>query len=32
MLVTGVFFVVGTAILATLDVPRGRRAALEADR
>jgi UMF1 family MFS transporter len=29
MLVTGVFFVVGLAILAGLDVARGRRAALE---
>jgi UMF1 family MFS transporter len=29
MLVTGVFFVIGIAILARLDVARGRRAALE---
>jgi MFS transporter, UMF1 family len=29
MLVTGIFFVIGAAILATLDVARGRRAALE---
>ncbi|MGH8641343.1 MAG: MFS transporter, partial [Burkholderiales bacterium] len=28
MLMTGVFFVIGAAILATLDVARGRRAAL----
>jgi UMF1 family MFS transporter len=32
MLVTGAFFVVGLAILAGLDVARGRRAALEAER
>jgi UMF1 family MFS transporter len=31
MLATGVFFVIGAAILVTLDVARGRRAALEAD-
>ena len=31
MLVTGAFFVVGMAILAGLDVARGRRAALESD-
>jgi UMF1 family MFS transporter len=31
MLVTGVFFVIGLAILATLDVARGRRAALEGE-
>jgi UMF1 family MFS transporter len=30
MLVTGIFFVIGLAILAGLDVQRGRRAALEA--
>jgi MFS transporter, UMF1 family len=29
MLVTGAFFVIGAAILATIDVARGRRAALE---
>jgi MFS transporter, UMF1 family len=31
MLVTGVFFLIGAAILATLDVARGRRAALGTD-
>ena len=31
MLVTGAFFVIGMAILASLDVARGRRAALEDD-
>jgi len=31
MLVTGAFFVIGMAILAGLDVARGRRAALEDD-
>ena len=31
MLVTGVFFIIGLAILAGLDVARGRRAALEAE-
>ncbi len=30
MLVTGVFFLIGIAILSGLDVARGRRAALEA--
>jgi len=29
MLATGIFFVIGAAILATLDVARGRRAAIE---
>ena len=29
MLVTGIFFVIGAAILATMDVARGRRAALD---
>ena len=32
MLVTGVFFVIGLVILAGLDVARGRRAALEAEK
>jgi UMF1 family MFS transporter len=32
MLATGIFFVIGAAILATLDVARGRRAALGTDR
>jgi UMF1 family MFS transporter len=31
MLVTGVFFVIGMAILSGLDVARGRRAAVEAE-
>ncbi|HSE00088.1 MAG TPA: MFS transporter [Burkholderiales bacterium] len=31
MLVTGIFFVIGMAILAGLDIARGRRAALEDD-
>jgi MFS transporter, UMF1 family len=31
MLVTGIFFVIGLAILAGLDTARGRRAALAAD-
>jgi len=32
MLITGVFFAIGLAILAGLDAARGRRAALESDR
>jgi hypothetical protein len=32
MLITGVYFVAGLAVLATIDVRRGRREALRAGR